>query len=160
MYYKPTPYIKGFFWFVCIISFSISVFKCSNVCMHLCPLQQVKQAGPQHPSASAEHQLQESASLRAELEKMRVQHEAELCSRETQHSTELKNLRKEFHDAEAQHLTLQKEILMLKDKLEKIRRERFEMCIFMSAGLAGSFVIRICKFGSVDGCFFKRYRLA
>ncbi|XP_062858122.1 serine/threonine-protein kinase MRCK alpha [Trichomycterus rosablanca] len=86
-------------------------------------MKQVKQAGPQHQNASAEQQLQELASLRAELEKKRVQHEAELCGRESQHSTELKNIRKELRDAEAQHLTLQKEILMLKDKLEKTRRE-------------------------------------
>uniref|UniRef100_A0A8B9KPT1 Serine/threonine-protein kinase MRCK alpha n=1 Tax=Astyanax mexicanus TaxID=7994 RepID=A0A8B9KPT1_ASTMX len=66
---------------------------------------------------------QEVGRLRAELEKKGVQHEEELCRRETLHSTELKSLRKELREAEAQHLTLQKEILMLKDKLEKTRRE-------------------------------------
>ncbi len=65
--------------------------------------------------------------IRAELEKKNAQYEEELCRRETVHSSELKGLKKELHDAEGQHLTLQKEILMLKDKLEKTRRERY-MC--------------------------------
>lgn len=84
----------------------------------------MKQAGALHPGASAEQQQQEVAWLRAELEKKRAQHEEELGRRETQHSAELKSHRKEMNDAEAQHLTLQKEILMLKDKLEKTRREK------------------------------------
>ncbi|XP_060722854.1 serine/threonine-protein kinase MRCK alpha isoform X1 [Tachysurus vachellii] len=80
-------------------------------------------AGPLHPGAGAEQQQQEVAWLRAELEKKNVQHEEELCQRETQYTAELKSHRKELNDAEAQQLTLQKEILMLKDKLEKTRRE-------------------------------------
>ncbi|TSN30241.1 Serine/threonine-protein kinase MRCK alpha [Bagarius yarrelli] len=80
-------------------------------------------AGPLHPGASAEQQQQDVAWLRAELERKSVQHEEELCRRETQHNTELKSHRKELNDAEAQQLTLKKEILMLKDKLEKTRRE-------------------------------------
>lgn len=72
-----------------------------------------------------EQQQQEVAWLRAELEKKSVQHEEELCHRETQHSAELKSYRKDLNDAEAQQLTLQKEILMLKDKLEKTRREKY-----------------------------------
>ncbi|XP_072537287.1 serine/threonine-protein kinase MRCK alpha isoform X6 [Salminus brasiliensis] len=82
----------------------------------------LKQAGPPHAAVGSDQQ-QEVARLRAELEKKGVQHEEELCRRETLHSAELKSLRKELRDAEAQHLTLQKEILMLKDKLEKTRRE-------------------------------------
>ncbi|XP_046692580.1 serine/threonine-protein kinase MRCK alpha isoform X4 [Silurus meridionalis] len=78
-------------------------------------------AGPLHPGASAEQQ--EVTWLRAELEKKRVQHEEELCRRETQQNAELKSHRKELNEAEAQQLNLQKEILVLKDKLEKTRRE-------------------------------------
>ncbi|XP_072537263.1 serine/threonine-protein kinase MRCK alpha isoform X3 [Salminus brasiliensis] len=85
-------------------------------------MKQLKQAGPPHAAVGSDQQ-QEVARLRAELEKKGVQHEEELCRRETLHSAELKSLRKELRDAEAQHLTLQKEILMLKDKLEKTRRE-------------------------------------
>lgn len=48
-----------------------------------------------------------------------------MTRREGQHSTELKALRKELREAESQNLALQKEILVLKDKLEKTRRERY-----------------------------------
>ncbi|XP_026088684.1 serine/threonine-protein kinase MRCK alpha-like isoform X5 [Carassius auratus] len=82
----------------------------------------LKQAGPHHSEASSDQQ-QELMRIRAELEKKNVQYEEELCRRETLHTSELKGLKKELHDAEGQHLTLQKEILMLKDKLEKTRRE-------------------------------------
>uniref|UniRef100_A0A8C2BJ03 Serine/threonine-protein kinase MRCK alpha n=1 Tax=Cyprinus carpio TaxID=7962 RepID=A0A8C2BJ03_CYPCA len=85
-------------------------------------MKQLKQAGPPHAAASSDQQ-QELMRIRAELEKKNVQYEEELCRRETLHSSELKGLKKELHDAEGQHLTLQKEILMLKDKLEKTRRE-------------------------------------
>lgn len=63
--------------------------------------------------------------LRGDLEKKTLLYEEELARREAQHGTELKALRKELRDAESQHLTLQKEILMLKDKLDKTRRERY-----------------------------------
>uniref|UniRef100_A0A8C1UZF6 non-specific serine/threonine protein kinase n=1 Tax=Cyprinus carpio TaxID=7962 RepID=A0A8C1UZF6_CYPCA len=82
----------------------------------------LKQAGPPHAAASSDQQ-QELMRIRAELDKKNVQYEEELCRRETLHTSELKGLKKELHDAEGQHLTLQKEILMLKDKLEKTRRE-------------------------------------
>uniref|UniRef100_A0A671QLP2 Serine/threonine-protein kinase MRCK alpha n=1 Tax=Sinocyclocheilus anshuiensis TaxID=1608454 RepID=A0A671QLP2_9TELE len=85
-------------------------------------MKQLKQAGPPHAAASLDQQ-QELMRIRAELEKKNVQYEEELCRRETLQSSELKGLKKELHDAEGQHLTLQKEILMLKDKLEKTRRE-------------------------------------
>ncbi|KAF4099682.1 serine/threonine-protein kinase MRCK alpha isoform X4 [Onychostoma macrolepis] len=85
-------------------------------------MKQLKQAGPPHATASSDQQ-QELMRIRAELEKKNVQYEEELCRRETLHSSELKGLKKELRDAEGQHLTLQKEILMLKDKLEKTRRE-------------------------------------
>ena len=63
--------------------------------------------------------------LRGDLEKKTLLYEEELARREAQHSSELKALRKELRDAESQHLALQKEILMLKDKLDKTRRERY-----------------------------------
>uniref|UniRef100_A0A8C4FF20 Serine/threonine-protein kinase MRCK alpha n=1 Tax=Dicentrarchus labrax TaxID=13489 RepID=A0A8C4FF20_DICLA len=82
----------------------------------------VKQAGSSAGPASAD-QTQEVGRLRGDLEKKTLLYEEELARREAQHSTELKTLRKELRDAESQHLALQKEILMLKDKLEKTRRE-------------------------------------
>ncbi|XP_072218586.1 serine/threonine-protein kinase MRCK alpha isoform X2 [Leuresthes tenuis] len=82
----------------------------------------LKQAGSPVAPASVD-QTQEVGRLRGEMEKKTLLYEEELARREAQHGTELKALRKELRDAESQHLTLQKEILMLKDKLDKTRRE-------------------------------------
>uniref|UniRef100_A0A7N6A907 non-specific serine/threonine protein kinase n=1 Tax=Anabas testudineus TaxID=64144 RepID=A0A7N6A907_ANATE len=82
----------------------------------------LKQTGPSATLASAD-QTQEVGRLRGDLEKKTLLFEEELARREAQHVTELKPLRKELRDAESQHLALQKEILMLKDKLDKTRRQ-------------------------------------
>lgn len=71
-----------------------------------------------------EHQ-QEITKLKADLEKKSVFYEEELSKREAIHLNEIKNLKKELRDAESQQLALKKEILILKDKLEKTRRERY-----------------------------------
>uniref|UniRef100_A0A8C9T1U0 Serine/threonine-protein kinase MRCK alpha n=1 Tax=Scleropages formosus TaxID=113540 RepID=A0A8C9T1U0_SCLFO len=81
-----------------------------------------KQAGRSLGMGTSE-QHQELSKLRAELEKKAVFYEEELSRRELLHAGELKGLRKELRDAEAQQLALRKEILVLKDKLEKTRRE-------------------------------------
>eukprot|EP00063_Salmo_salar_P086478 XP_014061313.1 PREDICTED: serine/threonine-protein kinase MRCK alpha-like isoform X1 [Salmo salar] len=81
-----------------------------------------KQLGPS-ASVVGSDQSQEVGKLRADLEKKTGFYEEELSRREAQHANELKVLRKELRDAEGQQLTLQKEILVLKDKLEKTRRE-------------------------------------
>lgn len=73
--------------------------------------------------SNTEHQ-QEITKLKADLEKKNVFYEEELSKREVMHCNEIKNLKKELRDAESQQLALKKEILMLKDKLEKTRRER------------------------------------
>uniref|UniRef100_A0A8C4T582 non-specific serine/threonine protein kinase n=1 Tax=Erpetoichthys calabaricus TaxID=27687 RepID=A0A8C4T582_ERPCA len=67
---------------------------------------------------------QELSKVKSELDKKILFYEEELVRREASHSSELKNLKKEVHDSESQQLTFQKEILMLKDKLEKSKRER------------------------------------
>lgn len=41
------------------------------------------------------------------------------------HANEIKSLKKELRDAESQQLALKKEIMILKDKLEKTRREKW-----------------------------------
>lgn len=87
-------------------------------------LQQLKQVGPTSTAAGSDQQ-QELIRIRTDLEKKIVQYQEELSRRETHHSGELKGLKKDLRDAESQHLALQKEILMLKDKLEKTRRERY-----------------------------------
>uniref|UniRef100_A0A3Q4I0Z9 Serine/threonine-protein kinase MRCK alpha n=1 Tax=Neolamprologus brichardi TaxID=32507 RepID=A0A3Q4I0Z9_NEOBR len=81
----------------------------------------VKQAGSSAAPAPAD-QTQEVGRLRGEMEKKTMFFEEELARRGAQYSAELKALRKELRDAESQQLNLQKEILMLKDKLEKTRQ--------------------------------------
>ncbi|XP_051724768.1 serine/threonine-protein kinase MRCK alpha isoform X20 [Ctenopharyngodon idella] len=81
-----------------------------------------KQVG-RSPSVGTSEQHQELSKLRADLEKKTVFYEEELSRRELQHANELKNLKKKLREAEGQQLTLKKEIMMLKDKLEKTRRD-------------------------------------
>ncbi|KAM4861852.1 serine/threonine-protein kinase MRCK alpha isoform 1-T1 [Thomomys bottae] len=71
---------------------------------------------------SIEHQ-QEITKLKTDLEKKSIFYEEEISKREGIHANEIKNLKKELHDSEGQQLALNKEILVLKDKLEKTRRE-------------------------------------
>ncbi|XP_053461539.1 serine/threonine-protein kinase MRCK alpha isoform X9 [Nycticebus coucang] len=71
---------------------------------------------------SIEHQ-QEITKLKTDLEKKSIFYEEELSKREGIHANEIKNLKKELHDSEGQQLALNKEIMVLKDKLEKTRRE-------------------------------------
>uniref|UniRef100_A0A8C6Z0Z8 Serine/threonine-protein kinase MRCK alpha n=1 Tax=Nothoprocta perdicaria TaxID=30464 RepID=A0A8C6Z0Z8_NOTPE len=81
-----------------------------------------KQMGRSPGVSSIEHQ-QEITKLKADLEKKSVFYEEELSKREIMHANEIKNLKKELRDAESQQLALKKEIMVLKDKLEKTRRE-------------------------------------
>uniref|UniRef100_A0A672S7L4 non-specific serine/threonine protein kinase n=1 Tax=Sinocyclocheilus grahami TaxID=75366 RepID=A0A672S7L4_SINGR len=82
-----------------------------------------KQVG-RSPSVGSSEQHKELSKLRADLENKIASYEEELSCREQQHANELKNLKKELRESEGQQLTLKKEIMMLKDKLEKTRRER------------------------------------
>nr|XP_057930546.1 serine/threonine-protein kinase MRCK alpha isoform X3 [Doryrhamphus excisus] len=81
-----------------------------------------KRVGSSAAPSSAD-QSQEMGRLRGDLEKKTLLYEEEMARRDAQHGTELKAMRKELRDGESQQLALQKEILMLKDKLEKTRRE-------------------------------------
>ncbi|TKC44413.1 hypothetical protein EI555_012972, partial [Monodon monoceros] len=82
----------------------------------------MKQGG-RGPGAALEHQ-QEISKIKSELEKKVLFYEEELVRREASHVLEVKNVKKEVHDSESQQLALQKEVLVLKDKLEKSKRER------------------------------------
>ncbi|KAG8443852.1 hypothetical protein GDO86_009153 [Hymenochirus boettgeri] len=82
----------------------------------------LKHVGRSPGGSSSEHQ-QEITKLKADLEKKNVFYEEEFAKREALHSNEIKNLKKELRDAESQQLNLKKEIMVLKDKLEKTRRE-------------------------------------
>uniref|UniRef100_A0A673MH34 non-specific serine/threonine protein kinase n=1 Tax=Sinocyclocheilus rhinocerous TaxID=307959 RepID=A0A673MH34_9TELE len=87
-------------------------------------LEGMKQKQVGHsPSVGSSEQHQELSKLRADLENKTTFYEEELSRREQQHASELKNLKKELRESEGQQLTLKKEIMMFKDKLEKTRRE-------------------------------------
>lgn len=90
--------------------------------IHVNFCHQTKQ-GVRGPGATLEHQ-QEISKIKSELEKKILFYEEELVRREASHVLEVKNVKKEVHDSESHQLALQKEILMLKDKLEKAKRER------------------------------------
>ncbi|XP_052391389.1 serine/threonine-protein kinase MRCK beta isoform X2 [Carassius gibelio] len=93
----------------------------------------VKQGTGRASGPSSETQ-QELTKLKSELDKKVLFYEEELVRRDASHTTELKNMRKELHDSEGQQLSLHKELLVLKDKLEKAKRERqTEMDEAMSA---------------------------
>ncbi|CAI5764603.1 serine/threonine-protein kinase MRCK beta isoform X1 [Podarcis lilfordi] len=83
----------------------------------------IKQGGRAAGVAMHEHQ-QELAKMKSELEKKILFYEEELVRREASHVLEVKNVKKEVHDLESHQLALQKEIMMLKDKLDKAKREK------------------------------------
>ena len=51
-------------------------------------------------------------------------HLSEMTRREGLHATELKKIKAEVRDSESQCMSLQREVMILKDKVEKVRRER------------------------------------
>ncbi|KFV61999.1 Serine/threonine-protein kinase MRCK beta, partial [Dryobates pubescens] len=77
-----------------------------------------------HRSCSSFAYSQELSKIKSELEKKILFYEEELVRREASHVLEVKNVKKEVHDSESHQLALQKEIMILKDKLEKTKRER------------------------------------
>uniref|UniRef100_A0A674CWD2 non-specific serine/threonine protein kinase n=1 Tax=Salmo trutta TaxID=8032 RepID=A0A674CWD2_SALTR len=68
--------------------------------------------------------LQELSKVKSELDKKVLFYEEELVRCEASHTSELKGLRKELYDSEGQQLSLNKELRVLKDKLEKAKKER------------------------------------
>ncbi|XP_070798199.1 serine/threonine-protein kinase MRCK beta isoform X3 [Pituophis catenifer annectens] len=83
----------------------------------------VKQGGRGAGMAMQEHQ-QELAKVNSELQNKLSFYEEELVRREASHVLEVKNVKKEAHDLESHQLALQKEIMVLKDKLDKSKREK------------------------------------
>ncbi|XP_056619958.1 serine/threonine-protein kinase MRCK beta isoform X2 [Triplophysa dalaica] len=83
----------------------------------------VKQGSGRASGLGSETQ-QELTKVKSELDKKVLSFEEELLRREASHTTELKNMKKELRDSESQQISLQKELMVLKDKLEKSKRER------------------------------------
>ncbi|XP_077409706.1 serine/threonine-protein kinase MRCK beta isoform X6 [Vanacampus margaritifer] len=67
---------------------------------------------------------QELSRLKAELDKKVVFYEEEMLRRDSAHSSELKKMRKDLRDSETLQQAANKEILQLKDKLDKDKRHR------------------------------------
>uniref|UniRef100_UPI003590121C serine/threonine-protein kinase MRCK alpha-like isoform X2 n=1 Tax=Myxine glutinosa TaxID=7769 RepID=UPI003590121C len=81
-----------------------------------------KQLGRSAGVSSLEHQ-QEMGRLRAEKDKLKLALEEEIAKREMQHTSEVKSLRKELQEAEAHQQALQKDVVALRERLEKSRKE-------------------------------------
>uniref|UniRef100_A0A8P4K771 non-specific serine/threonine protein kinase n=1 Tax=Dicentrarchus labrax TaxID=13489 RepID=A0A8P4K771_DICLA len=75
-------------------------------------------------SAGGAESQQELSRLKAELDKKVLFYEEELLRRDSTHSSEIKNLRKDLHESEGAQLTANKELLQLRDKLDKAKRDR------------------------------------
>ncbi|XP_061901229.1 serine/threonine-protein kinase MRCK beta isoform X1 [Entelurus aequoreus] len=67
---------------------------------------------------------QELSRLKAELDKKVLFYEDELLRRDSAHSSEMKNMSKDLHDSECLQLASNKELLQLRDKLDKDKRDR------------------------------------
>nr|XP_009860020.1 serine/threonine-protein kinase MRCK alpha isoform X1 [Ciona intestinalis]XP_026692048.1 serine/threonine-protein kinase MRCK alpha isoform X1 [Ciona intestinalis] len=66
---------------------------------------------------------EEIERLQKELEQIEADHRLEISKRESLHITEVKNLKQESRESESQNISLQREIMILKDKVDKVRRE-------------------------------------
>ncbi|XP_032440687.1 serine/threonine-protein kinase MRCK beta isoform X5 [Xiphophorus hellerii] len=67
---------------------------------------------------------QELSRLKAELDKKVLFYEEELLRKDSAHSGEIKTLRKDLQESEGALLTANKELLQLRDKLDKANRNR------------------------------------
>ncbi|KAM9354610.1 serine/threonine-protein kinase MRCK beta isoform 2-T2 [Pholidichthys leucotaenia] len=87
-------------------------------------LQSLKsQQGRGTASGGVEFQ-QELTRLKAELDKKVLFYEEELLRRDSTHSSEIKNLRKDLQESEGSQLVANKELLQLRERLDKARRDR------------------------------------
>lgn len=76
------------------------------------------------PAGAAESQ-QEVSRVKAELDKKILFYEEELLRRDSALSSEIKNLRKDLQESEGAQLSANKELLQLRDKLDKAKRDRW-----------------------------------
>ncbi|KAM3602767.1 uncharacterized protein V6R79_010171 [Siganus canaliculatus] len=87
-------------------------------------LEGLKSQQGRGPAGGGGESQQELSRLKAELDKKVLFYEEELLRRDSTHSSEIKNLRKELHEAEGAQLAANKELLHLRDKLDKAKRDR------------------------------------
>ncbi|XP_038583023.1 serine/threonine-protein kinase MRCK beta isoform X1 [Micropterus salmoides] len=91
--------------------------------MELQSLKSQSQQGRGASPGGADSQ-QELSRLKAELDKKVLFYEEELLRRDSAHSSEIKNLCKDLHESEGAQLAANKELLQLRDKLDKAKRDR------------------------------------
>ncbi|XP_061669010.1 serine/threonine-protein kinase MRCK beta isoform X2 [Syngnathoides biaculeatus] len=87
-------------------------------------LQRFKSQQGKGAAAGGAESQQELSRLKAELDKKVLFYEEEMSKRDSAYSTEMKKLRKDLRDSESLQLAANKEILQLKDKLDKDKRDR------------------------------------
>ncbi|XP_027131982.1 serine/threonine-protein kinase MRCK beta isoform X1 [Larimichthys crocea] len=87
-------------------------------------LQSLKSQQGRGAAAGGAESQQELSRLKAELDKKVLFYEEELLRRDSTHSSEIKNLRKDLHESEGAQLAANKELLQLRDKLDKDKRDR------------------------------------
>ncbi|XP_077949999.1 serine/threonine-protein kinase MRCK beta isoform X5 [Gasterosteus aculeatus] len=67
---------------------------------------------------------QELSRMKADLDTKSLFYEEELLRRDSSHSSEIKKLRKDLQESEGAQLTANKELLQLREKLDKAKRDR------------------------------------
>ncbi|XP_023808628.1 serine/threonine-protein kinase MRCK beta isoform X2 [Oryzias latipes] len=87
-------------------------------------LQGLKSQQGQGSAAAGAESQQELSRLKAELDKKVLFYEQELLQRDLSHSTEMKNMRKDLQESEGAQLAANKELLQLREKLDKAKKER------------------------------------
>ncbi|XP_026196931.1 serine/threonine-protein kinase MRCK beta isoform X1 [Anabas testudineus] len=86
-------------------------------------LQSLKSQQGRGTAAGGAESQQGLSRLKAELDKKILFYEEELLRRDSAHSSEIKNLCKDLHESEGAQLATNKELLQLRDKLEKAKRD-------------------------------------
>ncbi|XP_023138589.2 serine/threonine-protein kinase MRCK beta isoform X3 [Amphiprion ocellaris] len=87
-------------------------------------LQSLKSQQGRGAAAGGTESQQELSRLKAELDKKVLFYEEELLRRDSAHSSEIKNMRKDLQESEGAQLTANKELLQLRDKLDKAKKDR------------------------------------
>ncbi|KAK7790994.1 hypothetical protein R5R35_011454 [Gryllus longicercus] len=73
-------------------------------------------------SASQSHATQEIVKLKAEAEKLEMQYKESLAQQQSRYNLEIASLRDQLQEAESRRDTLEKEVQMIKEKLDAARR--------------------------------------
>ncbi|XP_037305108.2 serine/threonine-protein kinase MRCK beta isoform X2 [Pungitius pungitius] len=87
-------------------------------------LQNLKSQQGRGAVAGGTQVQQELSRMKADLDTKTLFYEEELLRRDSSHSSEIKNFRKELQESEGALLTANKELLQIREKLDKAKRDR------------------------------------